>query len=79
MVVDKERKEAVLMDITVPNDSNIEKQKCKNLEKYKGLEEKLEKMWKVKVNSQRCDSQTGRVASRDHRRKIQYFSPEDGS
>ena len=32
---------------TVPSDSNIKKKEYEKLEKYKGLKEELERMWKV--------------------------------
>lgn len=33
----------------VPSDSNIRKKVYENLEKYRGLNDELEKMWKVKA------------------------------
>ena len=49
VVVDKQRKEAVVMDVAVPSDSNIKKKKYEKLEKYQGLKEELERTWKVKA------------------------------
>ncbi|KAM6449746.1 uncharacterized protein PHA67_017094 [Liasis olivaceus] len=48
MVVDKDQKTAVVIDVAVPSDSNIRKKEYEKLEKYQGLKEELERMWKVK-------------------------------
>ena len=47
-IVDKDQKTAVVIDVVVPSDSNIRK-KYEKLEKYQGLKEELERMWKVKA------------------------------
>ena len=47
--MDKQKKEAVVIDVAVPSDSNIKKKEYEKLEKYQGLKEELERMWKVKV------------------------------
>ena len=47
-VVDKHQKTAVVIDVAVPSDSSIRKE-YEKLEKYQGLEEELERMWKVKA------------------------------
>ena len=47
VVVVKRRKEAVVIDVAVPRDIN--KKEYKDLEKYQGLKEELERMWKVKA------------------------------
>lgn len=44
LMVDKQRKEAAVIDTAVPRDSNIRKKEREKLEK-----EELEKMWKLKV------------------------------
>ena len=38
-----------MIDIVVPSDSNIKKKEYEKLEKYQGLKEELERMWKVKA------------------------------
>uniref|UniRef100_A0A669BFW3 Seizure related 6 homolog like n=1 Tax=Oreochromis niloticus TaxID=8128 RepID=A0A669BFW3_ORENI len=48
VVVDKQRKMAVV-DVAILNHSNIKKKEHEKLEKYQGLREELEKMWRVKV------------------------------
>ncbi|KAF7654704.1 hypothetical protein LDENG_00066000, partial [Lucifuga dentata] len=48
VVVDKEQKRAVVIDVAVPADSNIKKKGHKKIEKYQGLKEELERTWKVK-------------------------------
>uniref|UniRef100_A0A669EZW7 Reverse transcriptase domain-containing protein n=1 Tax=Oreochromis niloticus TaxID=8128 RepID=A0A669EZW7_ORENI len=49
VVVDKQKKTAVVIDVAVPNDSNIRKKEHEKLEKYQGLREELERMWRIKV------------------------------
>uniref|UniRef100_A0A3B3HW39 Reverse transcriptase domain-containing protein n=1 Tax=Oryzias latipes TaxID=8090 RepID=A0A3B3HW39_ORYLA len=49
VVVDKEQRKAVVVDVAVPSDGNIRKKEHEKLEKYQGLREELEKAWKVKV------------------------------
>ena len=44
VVIDKQKKEAVVIDIAVPSDSNIKNKEYKKLEKYQGLKEELERM-----------------------------------
>ncbi|KAF7642936.1 hypothetical protein LDENG_00248050 [Lucifuga dentata] len=78
VVVDKEQKRAVVIDVTVPADSNIRKKEHQKMEKYQGLKEELERTWKVKSkvgpvahwSARGCDPQTGRVAPRDSRNNI---------
>ncbi|KAF7666275.1 hypothetical protein LDENG_00113730, partial [Lucifuga dentata] len=48
VVVDKEQKRAVVIDVAVPADSNIRKKEHEKIEKYQGLKEELERTWKVK-------------------------------
>ncbi|KAF7666152.1 hypothetical protein LDENG_00119050 [Lucifuga dentata] len=48
VVVDKEQKRAVVIDVAVPADSNIRKKEHKKIKKYQGLKEELECTWKVK-------------------------------
>ena len=38
-----------MIDIAVPSDSNINEKEYKKLQRYEGLKEELERMWKVKV------------------------------
>lgn len=47
-VVDKEQKRAVVIDVTIPADSNIKKKEHKKIKKYQALKEQLEQMWKLK-------------------------------
>ena len=42
-------KQAVVIDVAVPGDSNIKKKEYEKLEKYRGLKEELERTWKVKA------------------------------
>lgn len=39
----------MVIDVTVPNDSNIRNNQYEKLEKYQGLKGKLKEMWKVKA------------------------------
>lgn len=50
-VADEEQKEAVLIDIKIPNDSNIRKKEYEKPEKYQSLKEELERMGEVKAMS----------------------------
>ena len=43
VIVDKQKKEAVVIDIAVPRDSNIKNKEHEKLEKYQGLKEDLER------------------------------------
>uniref|UniRef100_A0A087XGF1 Reverse transcriptase zinc-binding domain-containing protein n=2 Tax=Poecilia formosa TaxID=48698 RepID=A0A087XGF1_POEFO len=49
VVVDKEQRKAVVVDVAIPSDHNIRKKEHEKLEKYQGLREELEKAWKVKT------------------------------
>jgi len=49
VVVNKLQKKAVVIDIAIPIDSNINKKENKKLEKYQGLKEEVEKMWELKA------------------------------
>ncbi|TWW81593.1 hypothetical protein D4764_01G0014080, partial [Takifugu flavidus] len=49
MVVDKHQKTVVVIDVAIPNDSNIRKKENEKLEKYQALKEEIEKMWGVKA------------------------------
>ena len=49
MVVYKQQRKAVVIDVAIPSDSNIKKKEHEKLEKYQGLREELEEMWKLKV------------------------------
>ncbi|GAA6104550.1 uncharacterized protein LOC106513546 [Tachysurus ichikawai] len=65
VVVDKEQKTAVVIDMAIPADSNIMKKEHEKIEKYQGLKEQLEHTWKVKskvvpvVIRALCDPQLG--------------------
>ena len=48
VIIDKQKKEAVVIEIAVSSDSNIKKE-YEKLEKYQGLKEELVRTWKVKV------------------------------
>ncbi len=48
VIVDKQQKKAVVINVVIPSDSNIKKKEHEKLEKYQGLKEELEKMWGVK-------------------------------
>ena len=50
VVVDKERKRAVVIDVAIPADANIRKKEHEKVDKYQGLREQLERMWKVKAS-----------------------------
>ncbi|KAK7877660.1 hypothetical protein WMY93_031672 [Mugilogobius chulae] len=49
VVVDKEQRRAVVVDVSIPSDGNIRRKEHEKLEKYQGLREELEKAWKVKA------------------------------
>ena len=50
VVVDKEQKRVVVIDVAIPADANIRKKEHEKVEKYQGLKEELEKAWKVKTS-----------------------------
>lgn len=50
VVMDKQQKTVVVVDVAIPSDSNIRKKEQEKLEKYQGLKEELEKMWGVKAS-----------------------------
>ena len=49
VLIDKQQKKAVVIDVAIPSDSNIRKKEHEKLEKYQGLKKELEKMWGVKA------------------------------
>ena len=49
VVVDKQKKGAIVINIAVLSDSNIKKKEYEKLEKYQRLKEELERTWKVKA------------------------------
>ncbi len=49
VLIDKQQKKALVIDVAIPSDSNIRKKEHEKLEKYQGLKEELEKMWKVRA------------------------------
>lgn len=48
VVVDKDQRTAVVIDVAVSSDSNIRKE-YEELQKYQDLKEELKGIWKVKV------------------------------
>ena len=44
VVVDKQEKKAVMVDVAITSDSNIRKKEHEKLKKYQGLKEELERM-----------------------------------
>ncbi|KAK7881151.1 hypothetical protein WMY93_029560 [Mugilogobius chulae] len=52
VVVDKEQRKAVVVDVAIPSDGNIRRKEHEKLERYQGLREELEKAWKVKALAQ---------------------------
>lgn len=49
IIVEKDQKILVVMNVEVPNDSNNRKE-YEKLKKYQGLKEELKRMWKAKAN-----------------------------
>lgn len=49
MVGDKQQKRAVVIDVEISADSNIWKEELEKIEKWQGLKEQLEQIWKVKA------------------------------
>ena len=43
VIIDKQQRKAVVIDVAIPSDSNIKKKEHEKLEKYQGLKEELEK------------------------------------
>ncbi len=43
VVVDKQRKTAVVIEVAIPSDNNIKKKEHEKLKKYQGMREELEK------------------------------------
>ena len=41
MLIDKQQKKAVVIDVAIPSDNHIRKKEHEKLEKYQGLEEEL--------------------------------------
>ena len=50
VVVDREQKRVVVIDVAIPADANIRKKEHEKIEKYQGLKEQLEQMWKIKAD-----------------------------
>jgi hypothetical protein len=48
---DTKEKTCLLIDIAVPDDSNIKKKETEKLSKYKDLEIKVSRSWKVKAKT----------------------------
>lgn len=49
VVVDKDQKAVVVIDVALPSDSNIKKNEYEKLGKQQSLEKELERIWKVKA------------------------------
>ena len=49
VIIDKEKKTAIIIDVAVPSDCNIMKKEHEKIDKYQGLREEMEKMWKVEA------------------------------
>lgn len=49
VVVDKEQRRAVVIDVGIPSDSTIREKEHKNLEKHQALKAQLDQMWKVRA------------------------------
>ena len=49
MLIDKQQRKVVLIEVTIPSDSNIRKKEHEELEKYPGLKAEQGKMWGIKV------------------------------
>ncbi|CAK6950273.1 uncharacterized protein LOC127616771 [Scomber scombrus] len=49
LLMDKQQKKAVVIDVVIPSDNSIRKKEQEKLGKYQGLKEELEKMWGVEV------------------------------
>ena len=49
VIIDKEKKTAMIIDVAVPSDCNIKKKEHEKIDKYQGLREEMEKMWKVEA------------------------------
>ncbi len=83
VVVDKEQRKAVVVDIAIPSDCNIRKKEHEKLEKYQGLREELEKAWRVKatvvpvvIGALGAVTPKLQEATADPRKNIRYLSPE---
>ena len=50
VIVDKDKKEATIIDIAIPNDVNIREKEHEKIDKYQPLSEELRRIWKVKTN-----------------------------
>ena len=48
ILVDKLKKEALIIDVAVPGDSRIKKAEQKKIESYQELKRELKKIWKLK-------------------------------
>ena len=51
VVVNKQEKKEVVVDVAIPSDSNIRKQEHEKLDNYQGLKDELEGMWGGKVSA----------------------------
>ena len=46
VLVNIQDKKGLVVNVTIPGDRNIRKKEHEKLEKYQGLKEELERMWK---------------------------------
>ena len=80
VAVDKHQKKAIVIDVATPNSKNIRKKEHKKLEKYQGLKEDLQKMWKMKATAVpviRRGLQAGRVTPVDPENNIRDLYLEE--
>ena len=49
VIIDKDKKQATIIDIAIPNDYNIQDKEKEKVQKYQPLREELERIWKVKT------------------------------
>lgn len=84
VLIDKQQKKAAVIDVAIPTDSNIKKKEHEKLEKYQGLKEELEKMWKgrapvVPVVIGALGAVTPKLAPAESRYNIRGLCPEECS
>lgn len=75
-MVDEHQKKAVVIHVAIPSDSNIRKMKHEKPEKYQGLKEELEKMWRVKATMVAVvKGALGAVTTKQHLRSLSRRVP----
>ena len=60
VVIDKEKKECILIDLAVPGDQNITAKELEKITKYQDLLIEIEKLWDVKGPQSSCSADSGR-------------------